>query len=310
MSKESYIGGMYIETTGGDCKNYAGGDFVNYAEQQFIQNADNGIFYGTNEEPPNICEEYLSFSQHKNIILNFQRHEKQGKFVNQEFEEKEWHIIDCINIKDAENKLKVYIGGTKAENVFISSHGGVGKYYLTDDNGYSIPNPKAKPDEKDNEKKYLLSDHSGIRLGVKDEDWIFSNDIEDYSSDIRLKNLNQKLIDNIESLINIGNMIKENKNLVMGSCNTAIDDRFGDNLKKLIAPTIDVFINRDLTEVTATVIKEGKKEIFKVRFKDFIKERTGTGQKVDGWRRYNKSKSTKTYRNLSINENGVKVLGY
>jgi hypothetical protein len=250
-----------------------------------------------------------SFSQ-PNIILNFQRHEIQGKFDNQEFLKKGWYVIDCSNVQDAENKLKTYLAKNKAENVFISSHGGVGKYYLSDDKGYSIPNPKAKPDETDNKKKYLQGDHSGIKLGTKDEDWIFSNEIEDYNNEIRIKNLDVVLVSNIKSLISIGNMIKENKNLILGSCNTAIDDRFGDNLKKLITPTIDIFINRDLTEVKATVTTEGKKKIYKVTFENFTKERTGSGQKVDGWRRYHKNKSTKTYRNLSINEYGVKVLGY
>lgn len=54
MSKESYIGGDYIETTGGSSKTYAGGNIENSSlENQFTQNGiDSGVSYGLNEEAP------------------------------------------------------------------------------------------------------------------------------------------------------------------------------------------------------------------------------------------------------------------
>lgn len=54
MSKESYIGGDYIETTGGAAKNFAGGNIENSSfGNQFTQNGlDSGVTYGINEAAP------------------------------------------------------------------------------------------------------------------------------------------------------------------------------------------------------------------------------------------------------------------
>lgn len=56
MSKESYIGGDYIETTGGSAKNFAGGSIENSSlANQFTQNGlDSGVKYGVNENAPTI----------------------------------------------------------------------------------------------------------------------------------------------------------------------------------------------------------------------------------------------------------------
>lgn len=53
MSKESYIGGDYIETTGGSVKVYAQGNIENYSAKHFAQKGDeSGVVYAKNEEPP------------------------------------------------------------------------------------------------------------------------------------------------------------------------------------------------------------------------------------------------------------------
>ncbi|AYN01635.1 hypothetical protein MQX03_14415 [Chryseobacterium aahli] len=54
MGKESYIGGDYIETTGGSAKNFAGGSIENSSlANQFTQNGlDSGVKYGVNEDAP------------------------------------------------------------------------------------------------------------------------------------------------------------------------------------------------------------------------------------------------------------------
>ncbi|OBW41373.1 N-acetylmuramoyl-L-alanine amidase [Chryseobacterium sp. MOF25P] len=56
MGKESFIGGDYIETTGGSSKTYAGKNIENSSlGNQFTQNGlDSGVTYGTNEEAPTI----------------------------------------------------------------------------------------------------------------------------------------------------------------------------------------------------------------------------------------------------------------
>ncbi len=53
MSKESYIGGDYIETTGGSTKIYAAEDIENSSAMYFAQTGDDdGVVYGVNEDPP------------------------------------------------------------------------------------------------------------------------------------------------------------------------------------------------------------------------------------------------------------------
>lgn len=55
MSKESYIGGDYIETTGGDAKTFAGKSIVNSSAQQFAQKGEtSGVSYSVNTAPPSL----------------------------------------------------------------------------------------------------------------------------------------------------------------------------------------------------------------------------------------------------------------
>ena len=55
MSKESYIGGDYIETTGGSTKIYAKEDIENSSAMHFAQKGDDdGVVYGVNEDAPTI----------------------------------------------------------------------------------------------------------------------------------------------------------------------------------------------------------------------------------------------------------------
>ncbi|MDR2235554.1 MAG: hypothetical protein LBE92_05485 [Chryseobacterium sp.] len=55
MSKESYIGGDYIETTGGDNLSFAKGSIVNSSETQFLQKGEKeGVSYAVNQAAPSI----------------------------------------------------------------------------------------------------------------------------------------------------------------------------------------------------------------------------------------------------------------
>ncbi|MFV0530037.1 MAG: hypothetical protein ACK5MD_01175, partial [Flavobacteriales bacterium] len=62
MSKESYIGGDYIETTGGSTKIYAAEDIENSSAMHFAQTGDaDGVVYGVNEDAPKINNEEKDF---------------------------------------------------------------------------------------------------------------------------------------------------------------------------------------------------------------------------------------------------------
>ncbi|MDR2235556.1 MAG: N-acetylmuramoyl-L-alanine amidase [Chryseobacterium sp.] len=73
MSKESYIGGDYIETTGGDNLTFAKGNIVNSSEKQFTQEGADGVIYGTNGDPVNITspavlDAYVARLEDKNYV--------------------------------------------------------------------------------------------------------------------------------------------------------------------------------------------------------------------------------------------------
>ncbi|MDR6920880.1 hypothetical protein [Chryseobacterium sp. 2987] len=96
MGKESYIGGDYIETTGGDAKTFAGKSIVNSSVQQFAQTGETaGVSYKANAAPPSlgsldlikikinttfdVChDEVSSFSEFKNFWIL----EDKGKYYH------------------------------------------------------------------------------------------------------------------------------------------------------------------------------------------------------------------------------------
>ena len=62
MSKESYIGGDYIETTGGDTKVFSEENIFNSSASKFVQNGGDGVFYGMNKETPNFAGAVVTFA--------------------------------------------------------------------------------------------------------------------------------------------------------------------------------------------------------------------------------------------------------
>lgn len=71
MSKESYIGGDYIETTGGSNETFAKGKIINNSlEGNFSQNGNrNGIYSGINREAPSISSNVAL----KRFLVHFRR---------------------------------------------------------------------------------------------------------------------------------------------------------------------------------------------------------------------------------------------
>jgi hypothetical protein len=98
--------------------------------------------------------------------------------------------------------------------------------------------------------KYIREMRYGIRLGSENSDWIHSNTIEDYFSEIR-KNLvseNDQL--NIKSLVSISNLINSGGNLILGSYNTGKNDKIGKYLVGLSSTlNLNVYANQGLTDL-------------------------------------------------------------
>jgi hypothetical protein len=61
----------------------------------------------------------------KNIIINFLRDEvKLGNYDNKDFEKNGWKVIDVTSMQQGAIELENYLGGEKANNIFINTHGG------------------------------------------------------------------------------------------------------------------------------------------------------------------------------------------
>lgn len=70
MSKESYIGGDYIETTGGSTKIYAAEDIENSSAMHFAQTGDDaGVFYAVNDDLPPLSSNTIL----KKFLIHFRR---------------------------------------------------------------------------------------------------------------------------------------------------------------------------------------------------------------------------------------------
>lgn len=231
--------------------------------------------------------------RHPNIILNFLRKEKGvGNFINKEFEDNGWYIIDVSSLKDASTKLGKYLNNGKADNVYINAHGGNRKDYKLDKDGNKIPNLKTK--RKDD---FIMYDNSAIKAG---ESWLFASYFVDYIDPKKKETLTEQTLTDINSLIKIGNMVNKGKNLILGSCNTSLNDNFGKILVDLINQTIDLFINNNLT----LSYNDGKE----ISFLNFTSYAQSDTKSTLGWDRFSKGKAKRVYKNLIINKFGVKVV--
>lgn len=136
----------------------------------------------------------------------------------------------------------------------------------------------------------------GIRLGSENSDWIHSNTIEDYFSEIR-KNLvseNDQL--NIKSLVSISNLINSGGNLILGSYNTGKNDKIGKYLVGLSSTlNLNVYANQGLTDL----ITYDNYYVPKSLFNTWLQNSSDAK-----WGQYTKNGIT-YFDNISINKNGT-----
>lgn len=79
MSKESYIGGDYIETTGGDNLNFAKGSITNSSLLQVTQQGkENGVSYNSPRKPENskieIADLYWTYGEENKKVDDYSKH--------------------------------------------------------------------------------------------------------------------------------------------------------------------------------------------------------------------------------------------
>ncbi|KMQ67969.1 hypothetical protein ACM39_11600 [Chryseobacterium sp. FH2] len=230
-----------------------------------------------------------------NVILNFLRLDKEvGNFLDKEFEQNGWHIIDVSSLKDAKNKLSQYLNKSKVQNLYINAHGLLSDCYIYDDEGNGISDSTGMG--INGFKSYPTS---GFSAG---EGGILGGNIVQY---IKNKNvLSRKNIEDIEDFIEISKSVEIGKNLIIAGCFSARYDDLGIGITTLIN-SIDVFINKDFSSIFYTGSK-GKEYI---PFTNFVSyNQTSAKNSHEGWRQYQNGKIVRRLSNIKITKYGVKTL--
>ena len=177
-----------------------------------------------------------------NIIINFIRGDEKnlGNFVNSDFENNGWHVIDASSLADALMKLTKYLGNNQADNIYINAHGLVGKRYTFDEKGEALRDPQTG--------EYILKDDTGFYTNIETEK-IYGTDIQQYIADSGKLTADKK--SSIDSLVGIGDYVRDGKNLIMGACFSANETLFGTGLSSLVKSR-DTFANRDYSSLFPT----------------------------------------------------------
>lgn len=231
----------------------------------------------------------------KKIILNFKSNDH---YDEASFSANGWKVFNVDNLSEAYSVLHEYLGDNKADIIHINGHGGVGMQFAMDENGWGIPIEGVDPSAP-LEQRFEQTEESGAHLGHSDKDWIFSHSLRRYNDPNMRALISQEERENIEALVRIGNMVGEGKNLVFGTCSTAYNDDFGEELKKLISPSIDIFINKGICIVYSS---NGK-----ITHHLFI-TKPQSSNPINGWIRYNKDNETRTYNNLIYTRTGIRLI--
>ncbi|WP_162143023.1 DUF6443 domain-containing protein [Chryseobacterium gregarium] len=231
-----------------------------------------------------------------NIILNFIRSDKEGlgNFVNSDFEANGWHIIDASGLADALKQLTKYLGNSQADNIYINAHGLVGERYILDESGELIPDSSIN-----GRNGYKVLPDTGFYTNLETEK-IYGTDIQQYIADPGKLAADKK--SSIDSLIGIGNYVKDGKNLIMASCFSANDILFGTGLSSLVKSR-DIFVNRDFS---SNYVVKGKGII---PFQNFINyNQTSREHYEHGWVWYRNGAATQTNFNIIMTKYGVKTI--
>lgn len=144
MSKESYIGGDYIETTGGSSKTYAKGKIINTSlDGDIIQiGKENGVTYGINELPPPFKEDAI-------CIINVRPKETwRGEFAFDWFREGYNTLLDDVDFNEIVGKYYAISEKEIEKKIKDGNTSSLSDYFINDTNAWYIV-------EKDSDKNII-----------------------------------------------------------------------------------------------------------------------------------------------------------
>lgn len=295
MSKITICEGEILYTSKGNTIIHAfDGNITTHAQEKNIWKDENGTLVGEYKKMDLPIYDDFFPPLLTNIIINFIRSDKNGigNFINKEFEENGWYIIDASSLKEALTKLKLYLGTTRADNIFINAHGFESQRYILDGNGEASRDPVTN--------KYIMAGDTGFCAKIEIEG-ILGSQIQQYISD--KSKLSPDMVNSIECFIEIVKYVKEGKNLVMGSCNSArYDDLFGSGISSIVK-SIDIFINRDYSSLFVTPDKKN------IPFQNFTNyNQTSKHNYIKGWVWYKNGAVIQQNFNIKMTKYGVKTI--
>lgn len=160
MSKESFIGGDYIEFTGGDCKTFAKGSIINSGSQLIQIGIEKGVSYGTNKLPP-------PFKEDAKCIVNIRpQKEWQGEFAFDWFREGITDLSDDVDFNEIVGKYYAISKEEIERKIRRENLLSLKDYFIKDPNKWYVVEKDADKNitgAKENFKKdeqYLPSDNS------------------------------------------------------------------------------------------------------------------------------------------------------
>ncbi|WP_300689961.1 DUF6443 domain-containing protein [Chryseobacterium sp.] len=270
---------------------YAGGGIgTRNGVLNFLGIEDNmGVFFAMNSGREGGGGSNISV---KNIIINFLRGDSRGlgNFVNSDFEKNGWYIIDATSLKDALDKLILYLGDSKADNIYINSHGLESERYLLDENGQGLRDPTSG--------NYIMAGDTGFYTA---NDKILGSNLQQYV--LEKSKLSEGMIKSIDNFVGIANYVKEGKNLIMGTCWSArYDDLFGTGISSMVKSR-DIFINRDYS--SNYIVRDQKN----IPFQNFINyNQTSSENYIKGWVWYRDGNAAQRNFNIIMTKYGVKTI--
>ncbi|MGN7759726.1 hypothetical protein ACTJIV_19900 [Chryseobacterium sp. 22532] len=180
------------------------------------------------------------------------------------------------------------MGDSQADNIFINAHGYASQRYLFDESGEALRNSSSG--------EYIMAGDNGFHT---DNDGILGSHMQQYLFD--KGKLSPNTLSSIDNFIKITNYVKEGKNLIMGSCNSAqYDDLFGSGISSIVQSR-DIFVNRDYSSLWPI---GGK-----IRFQDFTGfKQTSHENYIKGWVRYRDGAAAQQNFNIIMTKYGVKTI--
>lgn len=209
----------------------------------------------------------------------------------------QFYFISAKSLNDAYTQIKKYLEDGKVNGIVIAAHGAGGESHLSYMNTGT---------EKIDINTLSEFKHNKLRLKLPSDNLISGIDF------MGLGWTKNKIIET-ESLLNIGNLISKDGNLVITACGGGNDNRFGEYLSELIESDINILLNGDNSQITFLGEITRTKEIIDKKTKEVLETKKIVERKAqinldNSLRTRDTKQGWKLIRNKTTEDLGKKVV--